>query len=211
MKHLYLLELFIAMLCVGASTILLNRVFDVMVLKSFVVAFVAVGLGLAFFWIYFVPRAHEKHQRSLSFITSLIVGMGLAPWVVEPIAAPLFVDRAESFPLFNSDQRIRFGEEHGWVNALSKKCNDALRIKLEKDGFICRAQSNITTYSRGSLRIQLDEVFHSGESRGFIARLGWRAQGLWFQVHESEAEGEAYHRELEQWYDDFLRSNEKKK
>lgn len=197
--QLYLLELLIAMLCVGASTLLMHRGFEVMVIKAFVVAFVAVAVGLAFFWIYFVPRAREKHQRVLGFATSLIVGLGLAPWVVEPIAAPLFLDRAESFPLFSSDMIENFGTGPVWINAIPISEIESLRKKLEKDGFKLRQKGNTESYSRRAVRVELIEIFQGGERRGFVGRIGWRAQGLWFQAHETEAEGEAYLNELEAW------------
>jgi len=215
-RHLYLVELFVATLCLGALTILLHRGFDVMVLKSFLVAFVAIGLGLAVFWIYFVPRAYEPHQRTLSFITSIIVGMGLAPWVVEPIAAPFFLDRTVSLELLNPSQDRFFARgDNLWAagppNLHRPELIAALRQKLEKDGFSFKGQGVVSWYTRRYLRIQLMDVSHQGDSEGYEAFIGWRAQGLWFQAHEIEIDGETYRKEVIVWERDYIEAQRAKK
>jgi len=192
--QLYLLELILAALCVGVSTLVMHRVFDVMEIQAFFVAFVAVALGLAVFWIYFVPRAALPHQRMLSLATSLFVGMGLAPWVVEPLSEPIFAARSASsgFLSFNPS-RIP-----GFV--------DALNDKLLQDGFKRRDIGAERIYSRRGVIVSIVPHYIDWKDGkppmavdALNENIGWSAQGFWFQVNSVEAEANAYKRELEAW------------
>lgn len=193
--HLYLIELVIAALFVGADTLLMHRVFDVMEIQAFFASLVAVALGLAVFWIYFVPRAHRPHQRWLSLATSLIVGMGFAPWVVAPATNHLFASRSEMRGLY--PPMISFIEYLDYnTPALSKTHAEALRKKLLNDGFRAIERGRTTWYKRGNIAIQL---FVLGD--GFDANYCWQAEGFWFQVNAAQTEADQYRNELQNWRD----------
>jgi len=211
--QLYLLELMIAAVGVGALTLLLHRGFDVMEMQSFFVAITAVGLGLAVFWIYFAPRATTPHQRTLSFITSLIVGMGLAPWVVDPLTEPLFASRSKS----TDSIRINLLSNDG---ADVSEVLEALNVKLLSDGFARRDAGMERIYSRRGVIVSVQplhetdteladrrsrRVKNTNKPRmyAFYSQIGWSSQGFWFQVDAIEAEANAYKHELDVWESRF--------
>lgn len=205
--HLYLIELVIAALFVGADTLLMHRVFDVMEIQAFFASLVAVALGLAVFWIYFVPRAHRPHQRWLSLATSLIVGMGFAPWVVAPVTNHLFASRSQMGRLYdpltsierssgrNSNRAVIYSHNYE-MPMLSKSHAEAFRKKLLNDGFRAIERGRTTWYKRGNIAIQLFVI-----NDGFDADYGWQAEGFWFQVNAAQAEADQYRNELQNWRD----------
>jgi hypothetical protein len=197
---LYLLELILAALCVGVSTLVMHRVFDVMEIQAFFVAFVAVAMGLAVFWIYFVPRAALPHQRTLGLVTSLFVGLGLAPWVVEPLTEPIFAARSAS------TSSIRLDLSRADDKSLGPKILEDLNRKLLDDGFARRDIGNERIYTRRGVVFSVESEYDPFERDkgmtvlgGFSSHLGWSAQGFWFQVDTVEAEGKAYKAGLEAW------------
>lgn len=198
--QLYLMELIVAALYVGVSTLVMHRVFDVMEIQAFFVAFVAVALGLAVFWIYFVPRARLPHQRMLSLVTSLFVGVGLAPWVVEPLTEPLFAARSASTSSISLD--LSRAED----KSLGPKILEDLNRKLLEDDFKRRDIGNERIYSRRGVVFSIEPEYDRfardvGKTvlGGFSSHIGWSAQGFWFQVDKVEAEGKAYQAGLEAW------------
>lgn len=198
--QLYLLELILAALCVGISTLVMHRVFDVMEIQAFFVAFVAVALGLAVFWIYFVPRAALPHQRMLSLATSLFVGMGLAPWVVEPLSEPIFAARSAS------TSSITLDLSRAQDKSLGPKILDDLNRKLLDDGFTRRDIGNESIYIRRGVVFSVEREYDpfardAGKTvlDGFSSHIGWSAQGFWFHVDKVEGEAKAYKAGLEAW------------